>query len=143
MSDLRHSLFIMAAEDHRNNMSQAEEAAQQSGRRTAAIVESVLLLPKMYHRLFFPDSTATSVNLIQKCLDPAAAAAFVEFHDHVATLVALNYSKKGSTNLLSTVFYLTTEALRRGHGEIMILYFAPFEVQIHIGMLMHKNYPQF
>lgn len=28
MSDLRHSLFIMAAEDHRNNMSQAEEAAQ-------------------------------------------------------------------------------------------------------------------
>lgn len=47
-------------------------------------------LPKMRHGLVFPDSTATSVNLIQKCLDPAAAAAFVEFPNHFATLAALN-----------------------------------------------------
>lgn len=100
------------------------------------------LLPKMCHRLFFPDATAPSVNLIEKCLDPGAAAAFVEFHNHVLTLVTLNYSKKSPEIFLKHNF-IATEALQCGHGEIMIQYFAPFEVQIHRVMLTHKNYPQF
>lgn len=96
----------------------------------------------MYHRLFSPDSVRKeSVNLIQKCLDPAAAAAFVEFHDHVATLVALNYKKNKAPQICHKLHFIATEALRS--GQMMILYFAPFEVQTRTAMLMHKNYPQF